>query len=77
VSLIASNFSGVIFVIVGLSIAFLSQLIVLIIIIKNIKLKDNLFLFILRFFWSKVSANVRGLPQGWDFIIVRPATEAD
>ena len=34
-------------------VAFLSQLIGLIIIIKNIKLKDNLFLFILRFFGQR------------------------
>jgi hypothetical protein len=24
-----------------------------------------------------IFANVRGLPQGWNFITVRPATEAD
>ena len=24
-----------------------------------------------------IGANVRGLPQGWYFITVRPATEAD
>jgi len=24
-----------------------------------------------------IAANVRGLPQGWYFMIVRPATEAD
>jgi len=26
---------------------------------------------------GSMTANVRGLPQGWYFIIVRPATEAD
>jgi hypothetical protein len=27
--------------------------------------------------FGKITANVRGLPQGWYFITVRPATEAD
>jgi len=26
---------------------------------------------------SKIAANVRGLPQGWNSCCVRPATEAD